>query len=151
VPTGLAAYRGLRELMRLTHGGQRWVELYEQHTAELSQVLLQRLLDPGFLQDAVLFLGEFEQGYASYLGGSGSGEGITQPMIDRLNRLADRFSELGSPELRAAIETERARFNHLQDFVGVTFADWGEMLGLEVPESPWLVASGARQLADGVT
>lgn len=147
--TGLAAYRGLRELLRRTSDGQRLVDLYEQHTAELSQILLQRLFAPGFLEDAVLFLDEFEEGYTHYLAGTGSGEVISQPMVDRLNRLADRFSEMGSPALRAVIETERARFNHLQDFVGVSFADWGEMLRLEVPESPWLVASAARQMDDG--
>jgi hypothetical protein len=57
-------------------------------------------------------------------------------MVAHVNRVFDRLEEKGSPALRATLQTERARYHGLQDFVGRTFAEWGELLGISAPRTP---------------
>ena len=57
---------------------------------------------------------------------------ITQPMVDEVNDIADRLVAAGSPALGSAINTERAKYNHLQDFAGKTFKQASDILGTSV-------------------
>ncbi|MBX3731061.1 MAG: hypothetical protein KF791_00555 [Verrucomicrobiae bacterium] len=145
----LSVYYTLRAWMRTTEAGQFWVKAYERHSPELVQILNERLAEPGFIEDAVRVLQQFEGGFARYLGGIGEDVLLGEDLVELLNRLADRFLESASPELRDVIESARARFNHLQDFAGRPFADWGRVLDLGVPEDPWVQTSEVREMPDG--
>ena len=141
----LAPYYAMRAWLNQTAAGQRLTALYREHSVELTRILMLGLGTPDFLDESLQVLLEFQQGYAQLLAGQGEAAVITSEMIERLNRVADRIVGWSSDPLREAIETERARFDHLQDFVGVSFSDWGRMLGVRVPESLWLVASSAEK------
>jgi uncharacterized delta-60 repeat protein len=148
-PLSLAPFYAMREVMLQGEAGRQLVRLYERHSAELTRILLDLPDAVAVLSEGAELLAQFQAGYSLYLAGEGGAATVTSAMIDRVNRLADRLREAGSPELRAAMETERARFNQLQDFAGVSFSAWGSMLGLHVPQSPWLVTSSPRRLEDG--
>ena len=65
--------------------------------------------------------------------GQGGSRVITQSMIDHVNNIADRLAAAGSPALGTAINSERGKYKHLQDFVGETFDQAEITLGVASP------------------
>jgi hypothetical protein len=141
-PTDLqAGPYSLRAWMLRSTEGRRLIRLYEEHTGE---VVTRLLADLGLLTDALALVREFQPALREFLAGHGARVIIRADMVAQLNRVWDRLATEGSPALRQAIEQERARFHGLQDFVGRSFADWGEMLGLGTPDSPFITVSSPR-------
>lgn len=59
-------------------------------------------------------------------------------MIDQLNLAWTGFAAAGSPALKTTLESERARFNGFQEFVGKNFPEWADMLQVTVPAQPFI-------------
>jgi hypothetical protein len=122
--------RGLRDLFATDPDGLRYVDLYYQHAAETGAI---GLADPGLLWFAYLTLQDFLPGFEKVVAGHGDQVAITQAMVDQANHLADRLVAAGSPALGAAIDQERAAYDGLQDFVGLTFSEATELIGVPAP------------------
>jgi hypothetical protein len=54
-------------------------------------------------------------------------------MADNALSVWTRLADAASPELAAIIQAELAQHNDLQDFVGLTFNQWAEAIGVEPP------------------
>ena len=131
----------LRAWMDRSDEGRRLIRLYEQHTGELVTLLLGNF---GLLTEALSVVREFVPGLREFLAGNGARAVIREDMVAQLNRVCDQLAAAASPVLRQAIETERARFHHFEDFAGRSFTEWGLQLGLGSPATPFITASSPR-------
>jgi hypothetical protein len=135
----LAAFRALESLMNQSDEGRRLVSLYWRHGAEMVYILQTQT-------NVVLQLGSvvtnFQPLVVALLSGQGQQAQVTQAMIDQLNLAYHTMTNYASPELRAAMDTERARFNGFQDFVGKDFSQWAQMLLIPAPTNAWIYISG---------
>jgi len=123
----LTTLRALRDLFALSPGGRYYINLYYQHAPEAGALALH---DPALLWDAYRTLENWLPGFLALSVGQGSSQVITQGMVDQVNHIADRLVGAGSPALGTAINTERAKYHHLQDFVGLTFDSGAALLGV---------------------
>ncbi|MCC7375474.1 MAG: hypothetical protein IT581_12535 [Verrucomicrobiales bacterium] len=142
----LAGPYAFREWMRQTEDGRRWIRVYEQHSGEVVTLMLSEMT---LFNDLLSVLNEFSPGLREFLSGRGHQVIMRPEMVAHVNRVFDRLEAKGSPPLRATLQTERARFHGLQDFVGRTFAEWGQSLGINAPENPFVTVSSPRLAADG--
>ncbi|MBM3878276.1 MAG: hypothetical protein FJ387_00900 [Verrucomicrobia bacterium] len=144
----LADFYALRTWLGQSTAGTRLRDLFENHRAELSQVVLR---DPALLLESYGMLTDFRPAVRAFLDGRADEFGIHQELVANVQRVFARFAELGSPALRATIEAELNRFNALDDFTGKTFAEWGQLLGVNAPAQPFLAVSGAVLQAGALT
>ena len=125
----LTTLRALRDLFALSPAGQYYIDLYYQYAPETGRLALG---NPSLLWDAYRTLQNFVPGFQALVAGRGNQIVITQAMVDQVNGNADRLVAAGSSALGAAINTERAKHNHLQAFVGQTFQAAANVLGVPV-------------------
>lgn len=137
-PNLLALFRTLSSWMSQSAEGSRLSQLYYQAGPEI--VALNEdypTIGTQFGDIVDMFL----PGVAAKLDGDGSTFTITQEMIDTVNALADQIVALGSPELASLINSERAQFDNLENFVGKNMAEWGEMLAIGSPSDHFVALS----------
>ncbi len=144
----LPAFYALQSLMKQTPEGQRLVDLYWLHTAEVLRLLFANSL---LREQAASVFTTFQPGVAALLSGNGQSSPITQHMIDQLNVLWSALAAVASPALRTALEQERARFNNFQDFVNKDFSQWAGLLEIPAPTQPWIFISRATREGGRVT
>jgi hypothetical protein len=123
-------FNAMTALFNASPGGQAYVDLYRQHGAEMGQLGLQ---DPGLLWDAYGTLQNFIPSIKALVAGEGENVVVTQEMVDDALSIWQRLAAAGSPELTAAINEELAKYNDLQDFVGLNFNQWAHAIGVEPP------------------
>jgi hypothetical protein len=123
----LAIFAGLHHLFASSPGGEAYIDLYLQHGSEMGQIGLD---DPQLLWDAYGTLQNFLPGLEALVQGQGDDILITQEMVDDGLDIWQRIAAVSSPELAATINNELAQSNNLQDFVGLTFAEWVAALGV---------------------
>jgi len=138
----LANPYALRDWMRNSAEGERLIELYERHGGEIVRLVS---TNAPLFNESVGMLREFMPGLNQFLSGTGVGAVIRPDLVDQVNRVWDTLAAAGSPELKEAIQAERAHFHGLQDFVGRSFAEWGKMLGWNAPSKPFLHISNPRR------
>lgn len=126
----LEVLRVLRDLFATTPGGQHFIDLYYAHAAETGALAL---ADPTLALQAHSLLQDFLPGFEALVRGHGAEATVTPEMVTRAGALLDALAAAGSPALAADLATERARFNQLQDFEGVSFATAAELLGVTPP------------------
>jgi hypothetical protein len=107
--------------------GESYLGLYGEHGSEMGRIALQ---DPPLLYDSWGTLHNFMEGNEALVTGRGDEAAITQEMADQALDLWTRLRDAGSPALASAIDAELARWNDMQDFVGMTFAQWELALGV---------------------
>ena len=137
----LAEFHGLQALLGESGEGRRLADLYWRHTGEVVQLVGAK---PSLIPYYSNLFTASQPGILKLLSGKGKEFQITQPLIDTLNSSWDHLRTLASPELKAALESERARFNGFQNFVGKDFSQWAEMLKIPAPTKPWILASSPR-------
>ncbi len=145
IPLSMANLRALELLMRQTSEGSRLRDLYYQHGPEVIRL---SIANPNLMTKAISILREFQPAVNNLLSGKGASARITQTPIDELREFWFQLSEVASPGLKAVLETEQARFNGFQQFVGRDFSQWAGLLKIPAPVQPWIHASSPR-LADG--
>ncbi|MBI5388741.1 MAG: hypothetical protein HZA90_29110 [Verrucomicrobia bacterium] len=131
----LASFRALETLMKETDEGRRLVNLYWKHGPEAVQILqsdTNRLLQFGTV------LTNFQPLVAALLAGRGEQAQITQAMIDQLNSVWTTLTNYAGPTLKAALDSERARFHGFQDFVDQDFSQWAQRLQIPAPTNAWM-------------
>jgi hypothetical protein len=125
-----AIFGAMGGVFAVTTAGQDYIDLYNQYGAEMGQIGLD---DPGLLWDAFGTLQNFLPGLEALVTGRGDQMVVTQSMVDDALDIWQRLAAVGSPALAAAINGELARYNNLQDFVGMSFDAWAAAIGVEPP------------------
>ncbi len=139
----LAVPWSLRAWLERTEEGRRLIRLYDQHAAELLRLALAN----GALREQTLTtLNEFLPGLSSFLAGDGGANTISSNQVARLNDTWDGYLAGASPGLASALAAERARFNGFDDFAGRSFAEWGVLLAIGVPDAPFVILSRPQRI-----
>ena len=131
----LDTLRLLRDLFATTPEGQHFIDLYYTYAAETGAMAL---ADPALALEAYKVMQSFLPGFEALVRGHGDDVQVTADMVARANALLDQLAAAGSPGLAAALATERARFNQLADFEGLTFAQASDLLGVTPPGMVYL-------------
>ena len=126
----LDTLRALRDLFATTPDGQHFIDLYYTYAAETGTMALN---DPALALEAYAVMQSLLPGFEALVRGHGDDVHVTADMIAQANALLDELTGAGSPQLAAALATERARFNQLADFEGLTFAQASALLGVTPP------------------
>jgi hypothetical protein len=72
-------------------------------------------------------------GLEALVTGRGSEVVVTQAMVDDALDIWQRLAAGASPALAADINAELTQHNDLQDFVGMSFDEWAEAIGVQPP------------------
>jgi hypothetical protein len=123
-----AVLGGLSALFQASAGGRDYANLYFQHAEAMADAALS---DPALVWESYLTLQNLLPGLEALVLGYGDNVTVTQAMVDQSLDIWIRLADAGSPELAAVIHNELARYNNLQDFVGLTFNQWAQALGVE--------------------
>jgi hypothetical protein len=123
----LAIFGTMTELFDAIPGGQYYIDLYRQHGSEMGQLGLD---DPLLLWDAYGTLQNFLPGLEGLVTGQGDQFVVTQEMVNDALDIWQRLAAAGTPELAAMINNELAKYDDLQDFVGLTFNEWAVAIGV---------------------
>jgi len=126
-----AIFGGMNMLFAASPGGDYYIDLYGQHGSEMGQIALD---DPQLLWDSYGTLQNFLPGLEALVTGQGGNMLVTQEMVEDALDIWQRVAAVASPTLAATINTELTRYNNLQDFVGLTFAEWLAALGAAAPD-----------------
>jgi hypothetical protein len=137
----LATFHTLEHLLNQTQEGRRLTELYWQHTREIVSMVATNL--PLGLAAAEVWV-DFQPAVTALLSTKGNSVQISQQLVDELNSVWDQFITNGSPQLKAAMQTERARFHNFQDFAGKNFSQWATMLQVNSPTNPVVALSSPK-------
>ena len=111
----LALLYQVRELLRRTPEGLRYVDLYEQFSPALVRLFLQ---DATLLSRGITILVDWQEALRALVAGDGGSVPVTPARMATLSTFLNDVASAGPPELRAAILDELSRF---------PAADLGEM------------------------
>jgi hypothetical protein len=126
--TDFDIFADMASLFNLSQGGQFYIDLYQNHGSEMGQIGLE---DPILLWDSFGTLQNFMPGLEALVTGRGDEFLVSQEMVDDALNIWQRLTDDASPELATGINTELAKYNNLQDFVGMSFDEWAQALGVE--------------------
>ena len=139
IPNGEVAdeeiFAALTDLFAGSQEGQRYIDLYGRHGLELSRIALSDLT---LMADTYNVVQDFMPGLEGLVTGRGDQFGISPEMTAAALDIWQRYEQEAGPELAAAINTELAASNDLQDFNGLTFNEWAEAIGVDVPHVVYL-------------
>ncbi|MCB8945743.1 MAG: hypothetical protein H6658_18500 [Ardenticatenaceae bacterium] len=123
-----AVMQGLTNLFGQTDAGVQYIYLYFEHIAEMADI---GWADPDLVWDSYRTLNNLMPGLEALVTGRGHEVTITQEMMDNALDIWQRIAAAASPGLAITIQQELDQHNQLQDFVGMTFAEWAEAIGVE--------------------
>ena len=123
-------FSGMTALFNITAAGRYYIGLYRAHGPEMGQIALD---DPQLIWDSYGMLQNFMSGLEAFVTGDGDQPLIDQDMIDAALDIWTRIAAEAGPELAGVINTELAKYNNLQDFVGLSFDQWAEAIGVRTP------------------
>jgi hypothetical protein len=126
----LGIFLAMTPLFQATTGGQFYIDLYSNHVQEMTDIAMG---DLALLHDGFGTLQNFLPGLEALVTGRGDQVLVTQKMVDDARDVWQRLAEAGSPQLAAAIQTELARYDGMQVFVGMTFDEWAQAIGVAPP------------------
>ena len=115
---GLLTLYRVRDRMTKTPGGQRGVDLYYRHTAEIRDLLLG---SPSLMAETLFVADEWADHLTAFSKGLDNDTVITASQMDVLEALLDRLESVGSPALVVASRSERDRME-LASLVGESLA-----------------------------
>ena len=118
---------GLTDRFRASRGGQHYLGLAAQHAQEMATIVRG---DPVLLWDGHRVMQNFMPGLEAWVSGQGDEVIVTQQMADDALDIWQRIAAQAGPELSAAINAELAATNNLQNFVGESFDQWAEEIGV---------------------
>ena len=137
----LPVYYLLRQLMNYGVPGQRLVQRYVDHQAEIMTLADS---DPALMNELLSVLESWQPLLAALVTGDPDSELVTQVRVDALDAFLANLEALGSPALAQAIAEERAEIGPLNDLVGLTAGQAADTLipsdvifegGFERPET----------------
>jgi len=111
-------FRDVRDkLLAATPEGQRYVRLYNTHTAEIVSLVQ---ADADLMDKGANMLLAVQPLFRDLLDGKGAAAVITAEQTQAIDAFLDALSTAGSPALQAAIAAERTRWGNLDDYMGKT-------------------------------
>ena len=137
-PDLLAAPFSLRAWLEQSPEGRRWIALYDRHAGELLRLAM---ADANLRSQTLEVLTSFLPALDEYLSGSGGTVTVSAAQVGLVRDVGDGYVAQGSAWLAADLNAERSRFHDLDDFVGKTFAEWGSLLGIGSPATPFVTLS----------
>lgn len=120
---------GWAQIFQRTSEGQRYIDFYRRSFPKIARLVAE---DRGMRQDAIATLQNFMPGIQAMTEGRGDDVILDATMLSNALDIWQRLSDRDSGPLSAFIESELARWNNLDDFVGLTFDEWGQQIGLQV-------------------
>jgi hypothetical protein len=107
------------DVLQPTEMGRYYIDLFWQHNYELCTLIIDHAQ---VKDDGLSIILQFEPGLRALVDGHGEQVRLTAEMVDRVQAYLELLIELGSPELGAAIQAERAR-TPLEQYKGLTFEE----------------------------
>ena len=124
-------FNDLTQLFLATSEGTDFVNTYITHDNELAHILIN---DPALAWDAFRTLENLMPGLAAFSQGSGSSIVIDQATMDQALDIWQRIESQASPALATVINQYLTDSNNLQTYVGLTFDEWANTLGVAPPD-----------------
>ncbi len=118
----LTRYRD--EVLSQTPEGLFYAELYEALSGAVSNSLLRH---PWFIYEALRAKADWVDAFQAVVDGTGASVVITPTMQVSLDKVLDRFIELGDPVLVTAVQTETTRLD-LRNLEGLTMDDFQDVI-----------------------
>lgn len=131
-------YRVRDEILSQTDEGQRYIDLYYAHSAELAQLMLS---DANLEEQGLDVVDSFTPNLQALLDGQGSSATITAEQVQQLQVFLDALLPNTSPEFQQAIAQERAR-RPLEQLVGLTMDQAWDNLTQEPTPTPTPIPPG---------
>ncbi len=117
----LRTYRGVRDkLLAATTDGQRFIRLYQEHSPEMSALLLS---NPELIAKTEQMLSTLQPIFDALLADRGAAVVITAEHTQAIESFMDTLAAEGSPALRDAITAERTRWGPLKNYEGQSMAE----------------------------
>ena len=135
----VALYRLRDEAFSKTAAGRRYTELFYAHTAEVTTRVL---ADTGLKQAVLGNLFLWQPHIRDLVDGKGSTAVVTSQQINGLVDVLSRLESAGSPELRAALQREKATLN-LPSLVGQTMTQALAQQQTTAPQTVTIPASAS--------
>jgi hypothetical protein len=108
-PFDLSVFYRLRdEVLARSPAGRRYTQLYYAHTAEILRLML---ANPDLRAQGVSTIQLWEDSLRALIEGRGPTTLVTSEQVASLTAVLEELKRLGSPELRAVIESEQAALN----------------------------------------
>ncbi len=123
----LSVFGAMTALFDATPGGQHFLNFYDTHASEMGQL---GIANPFLLWDSYGTLQNFIPGIEAMVSGNGDEFIVDQQMVDDALDIWQRLATAGSTELADAINVELTASNNLQDWVGLSFDEWAEAIGV---------------------
>jgi hypothetical protein len=122
-------YRVRDELLSQSPEGQRYIDLYNAHGIEISEILRS---NPVLADEAIATLQLWQPNLQALVDGNGNTVTITAEQIQSIQTFLDRLSVLGSPALQQTIADERAR-RPLESMTDMTMDQaWNYLNGYQI-------------------
>lgn len=117
----LRTYRGVRDkLLAATPDGQRFIRLYQEHSPEMSALLLS---NPELIAKSEQMLSTLQPIFDALLADQGAAAVITAEHTQAIDSFMDTLAAEGSPALRDAIAAERTHWGPLKNYEGKSMAE----------------------------
>jgi len=126
----LDVLRAVRDRFRATGEGRRMIDLYYAHSEETGRLALE---NPTLLLQAFQLIRNLIPGLADVAKGNPEVE-LDASSAGLLDAILDQLTDLGSPELKTAIEAERSHVGPLDNLVGRTYLEAAVQLGVVSPQ-----------------
>lgn len=122
-----AVLQALTNYFAATPTGYAFVDTYLRHDHEIMSIVVS---DPALLQHSYRALHNFLPGLTALVNGRGAEVTLTQAMIDQALTGWQAVAAQASPALAAEIHSRLTTTNNLQSYVGLTFDQWAQALGV---------------------
>ncbi len=120
-------WAAVTELFNNSAAGRRYNHLMLEHGAEIVQILVE---DPALAWDGYVVLNGFMPGLRGLVTGNGDAYELSSEQLQAASDVWQRLAAAGSPELANVIDGELSRTNNLQNFVGMSYLDWSDEIGV---------------------
>jgi len=123
-------FAALTDLFQATPEGAAFADTYIQHDYELMGILVN---EPDLLWDSTRTMYNLMPGLDALVSGRGSSAPITQSQMDQALDIWQRVAEQAGAELAGEINGRLSATNNLQDYVGMSYDEWAQSLGVNPP------------------
>ena len=113
------AWRVHDEVLLPTEAGRRYIDIFWKYSPELCVL---GSTYPEVMEEGKILILLFDPLLRALVDGEGDQVVITQALVERLEAYLYLLGQVGSPDLRAAIQSERAH-TPLRELIGLTFEE----------------------------
>lgn len=123
-------YRMRDEVLAVSTEGRRLIDLYYTHNREILGILL---ANDALRSEAVSVVQNWQPKFEALLEGRGDGETISGELVGETRDFLFRLMQHSGPQLFLDMSQELGRYGNLEDFAGMTTAEFARALGYGEP------------------